>query len=199
MECEAVGDGLFGGRRRQAWEGFAVEGVGGVGEVEVVGVSAAGYVDVCFGSGGGGVDAAGGDVMGGSLDGVAGEGVGVVDTDLGPSSTGAVVVEERPWQLDGADPVEGDGERVPLLVGLVGPDLDDGAEGAVADVGLMVTVWVEVAVGGAAVMRSPTENRRSPLATISSPSTSPLTWRSRWASRLSSRRVVLRWSTMGWS
>lgn len=47
-------------------------------------------------------------------------------------------------------------------------------------------------LGARAVTRSPTENRRSPLAMISSVPISPLTWRSRWARRLSWRRVVLR-------
>ena len=50
---------------------------------------------VGLGSGGGGVDAAGGHVVGGALDGVAGERVGVVDPNLAATGRGAVVVEER--------------------------------------------------------------------------------------------------------
>ena len=58
------------------------------GEVEVVGVAAAGDVDVGLGSCRCGIDSAGRRVVGGALDGVAGEGVGVVDADLGVPSGG---------------------------------------------------------------------------------------------------------------
>ncbi len=90
---EAVGYGFVSGRRRYTGQGLAVEGVGGGGEVEVVGVAAAGDVDVGLGAGGGRVDPASGYVSGRTLDGVAGEGVGVVDADFGSTSGGAVVVE----------------------------------------------------------------------------------------------------------
>ena len=56
---EAVGDSLVGGCGREAGEGFAVEGVGGGGEVEVVGVAASGDVDIGLGAGRRGIDSAG--------------------------------------------------------------------------------------------------------------------------------------------
>ena len=146
---EAVGDCFVGGRSGESREGLAVERVGGGGEVEVVGMAAAGDVDVGLGPSGGGIDPAGGHVAGGALDGVAGEGVGVVDTDLGATSGGAVVVEERPWQFDRADPVEGDDERVPATVVRVGAEGDDGPKGTVADVRLALALGVQVPVGGA--------------------------------------------------
>lgn len=73
----------------------------------------------------------------------------MVDADLGASSDGAVVVEERPREVDGADAVEGDDERVLLPVVRVGSEGNDGAEGTVAHVGLAITVGVEVPVRGA--------------------------------------------------
>jgi hypothetical protein len=54
-------------------------------------------------------------------------------------------------------------------------------------------------LGARAVTRSPTAKVRSPLAGGSSPPSSPLTRRRRWARRLSWRRVLLRRSTIGWS
>lgn len=64
------GNGVLDGGRWDRGEGFAVEGVGGACEAEVVGGLAACDVDVGLGAGGGGVDAAGGDRSGGALDGV---------------------------------------------------------------------------------------------------------------------------------
>lgn len=61
---QAFGNGDVGWCWRHAGESFTVEGVGCCGDVEVVGVAAACDVDVGFGTGGGGVDAAGRDVSG---------------------------------------------------------------------------------------------------------------------------------------
>ena len=56
---EPFRDGEVGGSRWDAWECFAVEGVDRGGEVEVVGVSAAGDVDVGLSAGGRRIDSAG--------------------------------------------------------------------------------------------------------------------------------------------
>src|SRR5690606_39462513 len=61
---------------RDAREGFAVEGIAGGGEVEVVLVAAARDVVVGLGPGGGGVHSAGGYGASRALNGVAGERVG---------------------------------------------------------------------------------------------------------------------------
>jgi hypothetical protein len=55
---EPSSDGVIDGERGDGGEGFAVEGVVGPGEVEVVVCLAACDVDVGLGSGGGGVDPA---------------------------------------------------------------------------------------------------------------------------------------------
>jgi hypothetical protein len=153
--------------------------VGSAGQVKVVGVPASGDVDVGLGAVGGEVDATGGLGLGGALDGVAGEGVAVVDAGFDAPVASAVVVEERAGDGDGADVVEGDGDRVVAGLGCV-VDGGDGTEGAVADVGPLIPGWVEAAVGGSGgVTRSPTEKRRSSVAMISSVSISPWTWRRR--------------------
>jgi hypothetical protein len=71
------------------------------------------------------------------LDGIAGERVGVVDADLRSAGTGSVVVEEPSRDVDAADPVEVDGERVVGRVVAVVVD-GDRAERPVADVGARV-------------------------------------------------------------
>ncbi len=94
--AEAIGYGFVGIRAREPGEALALERIGGGGEVEVVGESASRDVDVGLGSRRRGVDPAGGDVPGRPLDGVAGEGVGVVDPDLNPPRRRPVMFEERP-------------------------------------------------------------------------------------------------------
>jgi hypothetical protein len=71
------GNGVIDEGRGDGRDGFAVEGVTGPGEGEVVGGLAACDVDVGLGPGGGGVDAAGGDGPGGALDGVGRDGIRV--------------------------------------------------------------------------------------------------------------------------
>ena len=149
QDHKRVGDGDVGGWGGDAGEGFAVEWVVGCGEVEVVGVAASSDVDVGLGAGGRGVDSTGGDRSGGALHGVAGERVGVVDADLDSAGGSAVVVEEAAGQLDGADAVEVDGDPIRLRSLRVVASGGDGAEGAVADIGVAVAVDVEGPVGGA--------------------------------------------------
>ena len=147
---EPSGDGVVDGGRGDGGEGFAVEGVVGPGEVEVVGGLAAGDVDVGLGSGGGGVDAAGGDGSGGALDGVGGDGVGVVEAEVSSPAPGggAVFVEVAAGHVDGADAVERDGDRVVDRPG-TGVQREDSPEGAVADVGVGLAGRMEVPVGHA--------------------------------------------------
>ena len=115
----------------------------------MVGGLAACDVDVGLGAGGGGVDAAGGDGSGGALDGVGGDGVRVVEAEVScpAPAGGAVFVEVAAGQVDGADGVECDRDRVVDGAG-TGVQGEDGAEGAVANVGVGLSGWVEVAVGG---------------------------------------------------
>ena len=82
--------------------------------VEVVCGLAAGDVDVGLGSGGGGVDPAGGDGSGGALDGVGGDGVGVVEADVSSPAPGGctVSVEVAAGHVDCADAVKRHGDRV---------------------------------------------------------------------------------------
>jgi hypothetical protein len=87
---ESQGDGVIDRGWGDGGEGFAVEGVAGPGEVEVVGGLAACDVDVGLGPGGGGVDAAGGDGSGGALDRVGGDRVGVVEADVSSAAPGGV-------------------------------------------------------------------------------------------------------------
>ena len=107
---QTFGDSEIGGCGWHSGEGFAVERVDRGGEVEVVGVAAAGDVDIRLGARRRRIDAAGRDVPCRPLDGVGGEGVGVVDADLGAPCGGAVVVEEAARDVDGSDAVEVDGE-----------------------------------------------------------------------------------------
>ena len=73
----------------------------------------------------------------------------MVDADLDSAGGSAVVVEEAAGQLDGADAVEVDGDPIRLRSLRVVASGGDGAEGAVADIGVAVAVDVEGPVGGA--------------------------------------------------
>ena len=82
------------------------------------------------------------------MDGVGSDGVGVVEADVSPPQLGggAVLVEVAAGQVDRADAIERDRDRV-----VRGPvarmQHEDSREGAVADVGAGLSRWVEVAVG----------------------------------------------------
>jgi hypothetical protein len=89
---EPSSDGVIDGGRGDGGEGFAVEGVVGPREVEVVVCLAACDVDIGLGPGGRGVDPAGGDGSGGALDGVGGDGVGVVEADVSSPAPGGSAV-----------------------------------------------------------------------------------------------------------
>jgi hypothetical protein len=91
---------------RVGWSGgeaFAVKVVFGGGEEDVIGVPAAGDVDVDLLATRLRVDVAGGFVVGEAFDGVAGDGVGVVEADVEPSPRVAMFVEEGPGQGDLAE------------------------------------------------------------------------------------------------
>ena len=92
---EPSGDGVVDRGWGDGGEGFAVEGVVGPGEVEVVGGLAACDVDIGLGPGGRGVVPAGGDGSGGALDGVGGDGVGVVEAVSSPAPGGSAVSVAR--------------------------------------------------------------------------------------------------------
>jgi hypothetical protein len=84
------------------------------------------------------------------LDGVGGDGVGVVEADVSPPALGggAVLVEVAAGHVDCVDAIERD--RDPVVRGPVARmQHEDSPEGAVADVGVGLSKWVEVAVGGA--------------------------------------------------
>jgi hypothetical protein len=134
------------------WDGgetFAVEVVLGGGEEHVVGVAATCDVDVDLGAAGARVDVAGGFVVGEAFDGVAGDGVGVVEADVEAAPDVAVLVEERSGQDDLAEAGEGDGDAVGDEVVGSGVDGGDDTMGAVADVVRGQPGWVEVAVAHA--------------------------------------------------
>ena len=90
----------------------------------------------------------------------------MVNADLGATTGGAVVVEERPWQVDNAAPVEGDDDLALLRVARVGVEGDDGA-GTVAHVGLAVAVGVKVPVRRPG--RDTVTNRKPSLAAARTP------------------------------
>src|SRR5918994_2707936 len=97
------------------------------------------------GSGGGLVDAAGGRGVGGACDGVAGNGVGVVDAHMSVAAD-VVVVKESAGQGDGAHSVEVDGDGVLVGFGALGEG-GDRADSAVAHVRRGLAGRVQVAVG----------------------------------------------------
>ena len=83
-------------------EVFAVERVDAPGEEQVIRPPPASDVDVCLGAGGALIDPAGRTVVGGALDRVAGDGIGVVDADVPAPARSIVFVEEPAGHIDDA-------------------------------------------------------------------------------------------------
>ena len=143
--------GETGGELTQRWGGVvlgAVDlGVDLAGESdEMVGVLAAGDVDVELGSAGGRGEEAGGGGKCLALDPVAGDGVGVLDSDHALFVGIEVVVEERAGHGDHPETVEANHQAV-VLVGVVAWfDLLDHALRAVEEVEVGPVLWVEIVV-----------------------------------------------------
>src|SRR3546814_4922374 len=85
---ESLSNGEICGRGRNSRECLAIEGICRRCHVEVVLLAATGDVDIGLGAGRGRIDPAGGDVPGGPLHRVAGQGVGMVDANLATSAWG---------------------------------------------------------------------------------------------------------------
>src|SRR3546814_11722562 len=108
---ESLSNGEIGGRGLNSRECLAIEGICRRCHVEVVLLAAAGDVDIGLGAGRGRIDPAGGDVPGGPLHRVAGQGVGMVDANLATSAWGPVAGEEATGDVDLAGPVRSETRR----------------------------------------------------------------------------------------